>query len=79
MSKTIKTRVLEAASKNGGVFDKKVAKRTFKKYAALGTVSLNNTVLRTARQLSYDGLFNRVGRVEYTLTTAGSNYMKNSK
>ena len=67
MTKTISQRVLELSVKNG-VFNRTVARKSFRNYTPEG---LHNSVMRRARELSQNGMLTQTGAGEYKPTKRG--------
>ena len=67
MTKTLSERVLNI-TRLRGVFTHRDAKSSFKEY---DNMYVDNSIMRTARQLSNDGLLRRKSRGVYMLTNSG--------
>lgn len=69
--KTIKARILNAASKETSISNSVLRRRMRIPGTEMDNVSFNNSILRTARFLMEDGLLKRVARGEYAITKRG--------
>jgi hypothetical protein len=69
--KTMKARILNAASKETSIRNTNLRRRLRIPGTEMDNVSFNNSILRTARFLMEDGLLKRVARGEYAITKRG--------